>query len=147
METWNREELYKEVWDQPLVRLAPKYGISAVALGKVCDKLQIPLPGRGYWTRKEFGKPVEQPPLPEGKNLPVVHRFKFPQFQEAVTTTPSTPPEAPTDSEYLRILAFVGIRAAWFAVINRKSTKRLAFTGKQRVRPNRPNPIRRYRER
>jgi hypothetical protein len=110
METWNREELYKEVWDQPLVKLAPQYGISAVALGKVCDKLQIPLPGRGYWIKKEFGKPVEQLPLPEAKNLPVVHHLKFPQPQEAVPTAPSalpsTAPELPTDTEWLRIVAF-----------------------------------------
>jgi hypothetical protein len=72
METWNREKLYAEVWEQPLSKLGPKYGISAVALGKVCDKLQIPLPERGYWTKKEFGKPVERLPLLEAKNLPVV---------------------------------------------------------------------------
>jgi hypothetical protein len=47
METWKREELYAEVWERPLVKVAPKYGISAVALGKVCHKLQIPLPGDG----------------------------------------------------------------------------------------------------
>ena len=39
METWNREELYNEVWEQPLVKTATKYGISAVALGKVCRNL------------------------------------------------------------------------------------------------------------
>ncbi len=56
METWNREELYAEVWEQPLVEIAQKCGISAVMIGKVCRKLQIPLPGRGYWTKKEFGR-------------------------------------------------------------------------------------------
>jgi hypothetical protein len=57
MGTWDREELYAEVWEKPLVKVAPKYGISAVALAKVCRKLQIPLPGRGYWTKKECSKP------------------------------------------------------------------------------------------
>jgi hypothetical protein len=71
METWNREELYAEVWEQPLIKVAPKYGISAVALGKVCGKLQIPLPGRGYWTKKEFGKPVHRFPLLPGKTFPL----------------------------------------------------------------------------
>ena len=47
METRNREELYAEVCDQPLVKVGPKYGILAVMLGKVCHKLQIPLPDRG----------------------------------------------------------------------------------------------------
>jgi len=47
-ETWNREELYVEIWEKPLVKVAVKYNTSAVALGKVCRKLQIPLPGRGH---------------------------------------------------------------------------------------------------
>src|ERR1700730_4719161 len=75
-EIWNREELYADVWEKPLVKVAAKYDISAVALGKVCRKLQIPLPGRGYWTKKEFGKPVEKSTLPEAVNLPVVRRMK-----------------------------------------------------------------------
>ena len=27
METWNLDELYSEVWEQPLVKVAPKYWI------------------------------------------------------------------------------------------------------------------------
>ena len=90
METWNREELYAEVWKQPLVKAARKYGISAVMLGKVCRKLQIPLPGRGYWIKKEFGKPVEHALLPEAKDLSLVQRFK-----EAPTVGASTEQQAP----------------------------------------------------
>jgi hypothetical protein len=48
---WNRVELYNEVWNQPLVKLARKYGISDVALGKACRKLRISHPGRGDWQR------------------------------------------------------------------------------------------------
>jgi hypothetical protein len=76
-EFWNREELYKEVWDKPLIKIAPKYNISAVALGKICQKLQIPVPGRGYWVKKDFGKPVERIPLPEGKDIPPLRRTEF----------------------------------------------------------------------
>jgi hypothetical protein len=36
MDAWNREELYAEIWGQPLVKAAVKYGISAAMLGKVC---------------------------------------------------------------------------------------------------------------
>jgi hypothetical protein len=36
MEAWNREDLYKKIWEQPMLKLAPKYGISSVMLGKVC---------------------------------------------------------------------------------------------------------------
>jgi DNA-binding transcriptional ArsR family regulator len=62
---YNREELYKGVWSQPIQRLAAAYGLSDVGLGKVCRKLRIPLPGRGYWNKKNAGKPVgTRPPLP-----------------------------------------------------------------------------------
>jgi hypothetical protein len=59
------------------VKVEQKHGISAVALGKVCGKLQIPLPGRGYWTKEEFGKPVEKISLLPAKDLPAVQRLKF----------------------------------------------------------------------
>src|ERR1700693_4273543 len=101
METWNREELYTQIWDQPLIKLAAKYGISAVMLGKVCRKLQIPRPGRGYWAKKEFGKPVQRLPLPKAKDLPVVHRFKLPDMQGKVVPEKAAPEPEPTDPEYL----------------------------------------------
>lgn len=77
MEIWNREQLYAEIWESPLIKVAPKYGISAVALGKICRKLQIPLPGRGYWAQKEFGKAAAQTPLPEGKDVSVLRRSQI----------------------------------------------------------------------
>jgi len=72
---WNRVELYSEVWDQPLVKLSRKYGISDVRLGRVCRKLQIPHPGRGYWAKRAVGQTVERVPLPEFKDAPVVKRL------------------------------------------------------------------------
>jgi hypothetical protein len=75
-EIWNRDELYADVWEQPLLKLIAKYGVSAVAIGKVCRKLKVPLPGRGYWARKAFGKSVKRTPLPEFKNAPVIRRMK-----------------------------------------------------------------------
>jgi hypothetical protein len=71
---WNRVELYNEVWDQPLVKLAKKYRISDVRVGKVCRKLRIPFPGRGYWAKRKAGKPVGQPPLTVFEDAPVVRR-------------------------------------------------------------------------
>ena len=60
---WNREELYEEVWSTPMQKLAGKYGISDVGLAKVCRKLEIPVPGRGHWAKKEAGQEVQKPPL------------------------------------------------------------------------------------
>jgi len=73
---WNRVDLYGEVWNRPLVRLSRKYGISDVRLGKVCRKLKIPHPGRGYWAKRKASVAVERLPLPEFKDPPVVRRMK-----------------------------------------------------------------------
>jgi hypothetical protein len=69
-EYWNRKDLYQEVWSTAMWTLAKKYGISDVALAKTCRKLNIPLPGRGYWARKQAGQPVEKLPLPAMKDPP-----------------------------------------------------------------------------
>jgi hypothetical protein len=64
-----REALYKEVWAEPVRTVAERYGVSDVALAKICKKLAIPLPGRGYWAKKKAGQPlpaIPLPPLPEG---------------------------------------------------------------------------------
>ena len=62
--TVQREVLYDQVWAQPMTKLAKEYGISDVALAKICKKLNIPYPWRGYWRRKETGRAVKQLTLP-----------------------------------------------------------------------------------
>ena len=64
----NRSELYDQVWKIPLSRLAREYQISDVGLAKICRKLNVPRPPRGYWTKVEFGKSVRRPPLPRISN-------------------------------------------------------------------------------
>ncbi len=39
-----REALFEQVWSKPMTRLAKDYGISDVALGKICKRMQIPRP-------------------------------------------------------------------------------------------------------
>jgi predicted transcriptional regulator of viral defense system len=53
---WDREVLEKEVWAEPIRRLAKKYGVSDVAIHKHCKKMGIKLPGRGYWAKKASQK-------------------------------------------------------------------------------------------
>lgn len=67
--TLSREELYEQVWSEPVSRLTPGYGLSDVGLAKICREMRIPLPGRGYWQQKAAGKKVRRPrlsPLPDG---------------------------------------------------------------------------------
>ena len=66
---YNREKIYEEIWSEPIQHVAKRYNISDVGLAKVCRKLNIPRPGRGYWAMKAAGKPVpRRPPL---SKLPV----------------------------------------------------------------------------
>lgn len=60
----SRDELYEKVWAQPVSVVAKVYGISDVGLAKMCRRLAVPIPGLGYWAKKQHGKAVEQIPLP-----------------------------------------------------------------------------------
>ncbi len=86
-EFWDRDSLYEEVWATPMAKLAKKYGISDVGLAKVCRKLAIPVPGRGYWAKKEVGQTVQKIPLPALKEP--VRLYK-----------PTPKPEPPKIEEY-----------------------------------------------
>jgi hypothetical protein len=65
-----REKLYEEVWEEPTVKVAKRYGVSDVALRKVCLKLSVPLPARGYWAKVAHGKPTSRARLPTVANAP-----------------------------------------------------------------------------
>lgn len=62
-----REELYTFVWDRPMTKLAKEFGLSDVALHKICRKHDIPTPPLGYWAKKAHGKPVTNTPLPKAR--------------------------------------------------------------------------------
>jgi len=59
----SREELFALVWERPAREIARELGISDVALGKLCRKLQVPKPPRGYWAKIAAGRKPRQPPL------------------------------------------------------------------------------------
>ena len=62
--TYNRQKLYEEVWAKPVVDVAVQYGVSDVAIHKVCKSLNVPVPPRGYWARLRAGEKLKKPPLP-----------------------------------------------------------------------------------
>lgn len=59
-----RSELHALVWREPRSRLAGIWGISDVAIGKLCVKECIPAPPPGYWAKKAAGGKVKTTPLP-----------------------------------------------------------------------------------
>lgn len=62
---YEREKLYKEVWAEPMIKVAQRYNVSDVALKKTCKKLNIPVPGRGYWSKIYAGEKIPIPQLPQ----------------------------------------------------------------------------------
>ena len=63
--TFNRDELYKELWEKPMTQIAKDYAINIYQLTKVCDELEIPRPESGYWSKLRNGYKVKQKPLTE----------------------------------------------------------------------------------
>lgn len=62
---YDRETLYREVWEAPVTEVAKRYQVSDVAIHKVCKSLEIPTPPAGYWAKLRAGKPVRREPLPQ----------------------------------------------------------------------------------
>src|SRR5215510_3455144 len=60
---YEREKLYQEVWAEPMGAVAARYGVSSASLAKVCRKLAVPTPERGYWALKAAGRPPARPRL------------------------------------------------------------------------------------
>ena len=65
--TLPRRELFDKVWTTPMQKLAKEFGLSDVGLAKLCRRHEIPLPGRGYWARVQFGQKPARAILPELK--------------------------------------------------------------------------------
>ena len=62
--TLDRDQLYGEVWSEAMTKVAKRHGISDVALAKICRRMNVPVPERGYWARVAAGQKLSQPPLP-----------------------------------------------------------------------------------
>ncbi|MBR0850724.1 hypothetical protein JQ543_23485 [Bradyrhizobium diazoefficiens] len=83
--TLSREELHALVWATPMSRLAAQHGLSGTGLAKICRRLDVPYPPRGYWARREAGKKVAQAALPAIR----------PGTRAQVTIAPSLPASPP----------------------------------------------------
>ena len=45
----SREQLYEEVWAEPMTTVALKYEVSSSFMARICTRLKVPRPPRGYW--------------------------------------------------------------------------------------------------
>jgi len=85
-----RAELFERVWSQPVAKLAEEWGITGNGLKKVCRRVQIPVPPRGYWAKLKAGHSLKRPSLPvlpNGSGQEII--FHAPPTE--VDAKPSTP--------------------------------------------------------
>jgi hypothetical protein len=89
---FKREDLYGKIWNTPIVRLAKEYGISDVALAKICKKLKVPRPPRGYWAKLEFKKKIRRPPLPaiSAEDPTEFMHYKYSRHENGTQIDPET---------------------------------------------------------
>ena len=109
--TVSRHQLYDEVWAEPMTTVAKRYHVSSSFLARVCERLGVPRPPRGFWAQRAVGIKLEQPPLPKpapGSELEWVRDGSEPRRQPilAKRRTKQAPRERPETHALL-----VGARA------------------------------------
>jgi hypothetical protein len=91
-----RKALYDLVWSEPVSKIAPRYAISDVGFAKLCRRIDVPLPPRGYWAKLKFGKRIRRPPLKPRDN-PKDETVVIAEHQQ-----PAFPPDIATAIAYER---------------------------------------------
>ena len=94
-----RQELFDLVWANPLSALAKELGVSDVTLGKTCRKLDIPLPGVGYWRKVEVGQKPKKPRFPNPKDTRTCS-FCFTRYEPGETIEEPPQPVVPDYAIY-----------------------------------------------
>lgn len=79
--TVTRSELYELVWDKPMRDLAREFGVSDRGLAKICERMNVPCPERGYWAKKAAGRPVVRRKLSEPESNPSFTIQRSPDFR------------------------------------------------------------------
>jgi hypothetical protein len=60
----SRDRLFEEVWAEPMLKVAARYEVSSSFLARICERMNVPRPTRGYWARLAAGQKVKRPSLP-----------------------------------------------------------------------------------
>jgi hypothetical protein len=85
----SRTQLYERVWTTPMQKLAQEFGLSDVGLAKLCRRHEIPVSGRGYWARIQFGQKPTRTALVDARKLHTENITIYgsePQVREALTS-------------------------------------------------------------
>jgi hypothetical protein len=79
--------MYDLVWSQPMTKVAEGFGISDVALKKICEKHRVPMPARGYWAKKNLAPEVREVLERERQRETATPKMKLPPV-----SVPQMPP-------------------------------------------------------
>lgn len=60
-----RQELFDQVWAEPVSRVAERYGLSGTWVRRTCLENDVPVPPRGYWARVAAGQNPKKLRLPK----------------------------------------------------------------------------------
>jgi hypothetical protein len=111
---YDRAKLLEEVWAEPVQIVALRYQLSDVGLKKLCNRLLIPTPPRGYWAKLKAGRMVPgRPELKPYKGNPR-HLYRF-----VAQPMPPTEGNAPVDERLEPVLAFERDPANYIQVSSR----------------------------
>jgi hypothetical protein len=86
----SRDELYRLVWSEPMIRIAKRFDVSGSYLARICTLLNVPRPERGYWAKEAVGKAPAHTPLPTARPDDSLH------WSQDGERPPSPTPKAPT---------------------------------------------------
>lgn len=89
-----REQLYEQVWSVPIWTLCQQYGLSDNGLRKICRRLNVPVPPRGYWAKVEAGQKPRKAALPKEAKTTATDVWCAPKREKTAADT--------ADVEWLR---------------------------------------------
>lgn len=100
-EEYDRQRLLDDVWREPVMIVAPRYGLSDVGLKKLCSRLQIPTPCRGHWAKLKAGKRTA--PQPKLRTFTGAARDLIKRPACEIAEKPTSPPE---DARLLAVMTY-----------------------------------------
>lgn len=97
-----RATLYEEVWAEPMTKVAARYGVSSSFLARVCTRMNVPRPERGYWAKLAAGKAPKQPPLPNARPGDELEWSRDGESRRAPRPPPQPPKATPAKRQRVR---------------------------------------------
>ena len=96
--TVSREKIFEEIWAEPITTVSKRYDVSDSFFVRICKRLKIPRPPKGYWAKLAAGITTPKPLLPDAKPGDDVEWAR----NGYATVMPYPPPEALESATFKR---------------------------------------------